>query len=180
MAIIDYKDIDLKKSINTDNKIIEFNGSTIEIVPYLSINDKYQLVMATLAKANEGGVFNPVRLEMAYRLNLIYMYTNIVFTLEDRNDEISLYDKLYVSGLMSLIIDNIDSLELSILSQYLKDTEIKINQYNSGVSGLVDKVLLAIDEMPQKLEKVLETLKDINPELFSVILNRTSNNNSVN
>lgn len=180
MAIINYKDIDFKKSINTDNKIIDFNGLEIRVIPYLPVNEKYQLVMATLAKANDNGIFNPVLKNMHFYLNIVYMYTSILFSAEDRANEEDLYDNLLRSGLLTLIIQAIDPAELDALNKYLECTEQAIVAYNSGVAGLVDKVLKALEGLPEKFDKALEILKDFNPEMFKDLINNKNNNSGLN
>ena len=43
MGLINYKDIDFNKSINKENKIINFNGSEIQIVNCLSDHNRIVL-----------------------------------------------------------------------------------------------------------------------------------------
>ena len=108
MGLINYKDIDFNKSIDKENKIINFNGSEIQILPYLSITDKYDLIMATIKKSYEEGIYNPIKLKMYFNLHLVYMYTNIIFDAEDKAKVEELYDTLSNSGLITLILENID------------------------------------------------------------------------
>lgn len=90
MGLINYKDIDFNKSINKVNKTINFNGSEIQVVNYLSAQDKYDLIMVTIQKAFEKGIYNEYKLKVYFDLHIVYMYTNIVFTAEDRADEVGL------------------------------------------------------------------------------------------
>ena len=60
MSLINYKDIDFNKSINKETIKINFNDYEIEIVPYLSINDKYNLIMTTLSRSDEIDLYNIV------------------------------------------------------------------------------------------------------------------------
>ena len=177
MSLINYNEIDFNKSINKETIKIDFNGSTVEVVPYLSIKDKYDLIMATLAKANEEGIFNPILITMHYQLNLVYMYSNLVLSAEERADEITLYDTLYRSGLLTAIVKVIPEEEVGILDDMLYQTETKISQYNAGFNGLVDKILRALEGMPAQLEKALGILKDINPDLFNQVVKNNNNTN---
>lgn len=180
MSTINFKDINCKQLINKENKIFEFNGQEIQVIPYLSVGEKYQLIMATLAKADDNGIFNPLKRNMHFKLNIVFMYTNLVFDAEDRMDEDALYDTLTQCGLIQLILDNMNDMELAELSYMLDSTETKINQYNAGVSGMVDKILHAIEGLPEKFDKALTMLKEIAPEMqnFIDIKNNNSNNNT--
>jgi hypothetical protein len=181
MGLINFKDIDFNKSINKENKIIEFNGSEIQIVNYLSIHDKYDLIMITLQKAFEEGIYNDIKLHMYFNLNIIYMYTNIIFNSEDRADEESLYDTLERSGLILAVKEQIDNNELNFLWDNLKKIEVKIKEYKGNLLHFLTD---AIANLPGKAEKALETLKQIDPELlkslaagpFSTIFNGMMSN----
>lgn len=78
MNKIAYSTLKLKTddSVNT----FEFQGKTIEVLKYLKIEDKYDLVMITLQKAEENGIYNQLKLDMFFHLHLVYMYTNLSFT----------------------------------------------------------------------------------------------------
>ena len=180
MSLINYKDIDCKKSIDKNNKIINFNGSEIQIVNYLSANDKYDLIMITLQKAFEKGIYNEYKLKVYFDLHLIYMYTNIVFTAEDRADEVGLYDTLMNSGLIKLVKEQIEDSEIEELWSLLKISENKIIDYKGNFfSFLMD----FIEELPEKAKEAIETIKQLDPELIktftSMFLLKTSNVDSV-
>ena len=136
--------------------------------------------MATLAKADDNGIFNPLKRNMHFKLNIVFMYTNLIFDVEDRMDEETLYDTLTQCGLIQLVLDNMNDMELAELSYMLDSTETKINQYNAGVSGMVDKILHAIEGLPEKFDKALTMLKEMAPELQNFIDIKTNNSNNNN
>ena len=163
MSLINYKDIDFKKSINKENKTINFNGSEIQIVNYLSIHDKYDLIMITLQKSFENGIYNDLKLNMYFDLNIIYMYTNIIFNAEDKADEEELYDILQRSGLIAAVKEQISEDELSSLWYLMGEIEYKLKDYKGSLlSFLTD----AINNLPTKTEKAIETLKQLDPTLI--------------
>ena len=163
MGLINYKDIDFNKSISKENKIINFNGSEIQIVNYLSANDKYDLIMITLQKAFEKGIYNEYKLKVYFDLHLIYMYTNIVFTAEDRADEVGLYDTLNRSGLLQMVKEQIGEEELNSLWSDMKIVEAKLYDYKGSLLTFLTE---AIENLPQKAEKAMETLNQMDPELL--------------
>lgn len=167
MSLINYKDIDFKKSINKENKIINFNGSEIRVVNYLSIHDKYDLIMTTIKKSYENEMYNPIKLDMYFNIHLIYLYTNIIFDSEDRADVTVIYDNFKNSGLLALVKEAIDPNELNDLQEKLAQTLQVCKEYNSSVTGFLSNLL---NEVMDKIGSGLDTLKDIDPNLLSNIL----------
>ena len=101
MAKVSYANLKLK--INQEVKTIDYNGTNIEIIQYLPIEDKYDLMMISLQKAKENDVYHPLKLDMYFHLYLVYMYTNISFTDKQRENELKLYDTLYSNGIIDFI-----------------------------------------------------------------------------
>lgn len=167
MGLINFKDIDFKKSIDNENKVIDFNGAQIQIVNYLPINEKYDLIMITLQKAFEGNIYNPIKVDMYFKLHLIYMYTNILFNEEDRADETGLFDLLTKSGLIDAVITAIDENELEELESVLSMVEGRLAVYNNSISGFLTNT---IDVLKEKLEKGMDMLKGFDAEKLQELL----------
>lgn len=163
MGLINFKDIDFNKSIDKELKIFEFNGSEIGVVPYLSINDKYDFVMITLQKAFEKGIYNLVKLDMYFNLHLVYMYTNIQIDNEDRVDEAALYDIMMRSGLIEKVIENIPEEEIDELSCYINEVKEEMSNYKGSLLNFLSD---AISNLPQKAEEALNMLSTIDPKLL--------------
>lgn len=174
MSLINFKEIDFDKSINKENKVINFNGSEIQIVNYLSANDKYDLVMVTLQKSLENNIYNSFKINMYFDLYIIYMYTNIVFDNEDRLDEAALYDTLKRSGLIDKVKAEIDSNELAELENYININKINMEEYLNSFGGFLTNT---IDNFNDKINESLGFLKTVdlnqiiqnNPQLLNLI-----------
>ena len=161
MALINFKDIDFNKSINKENKIIDFNGSEIQIVQYLSSQDKYDLIMVTAQKAKEKNIYNPFLIDLYFDLNVIYLYTNIVFDAEDRADEAGLYDTLKKSGLIDIVKENIGD-ELYLLKHYIEAVIYHYTTYSNTFKGSVEELL---EKLPKDLEGITNLIKNVSPEV---------------
>ena len=92
MSKVSYANLKLK--VNNEVKTFNFNGTEVEVLNYLPTEDKYDLIMISLQKANEDGIYNPLLLDVFFHLNLVYMYTNLSFTTKQKEDEFKLYDTL--------------------------------------------------------------------------------------
>ena len=172
MGLIKYKDIDLKQSINKELVTFDFNGSEIGVVPYLTINDKYDLVMITLQKSLEQGVYNRVKLSMYFDLHLVYMYTNIEFDAEDRLHEDELYDNMTRSGLIDAVKVHISSSDIIELWGYIEEMEKIIMKYRNTFGSVFSAF---VEQLPQNMEKAKEIIGEFDQEKFKGIVDLTKN-----
>lgn len=171
MGLINYKDIDFNKSINKELKTFDFNGSEIAVVPYLSINDKYDLVMITLQKSLEKGIYNHVKLDMYFDLHLIYMYTNIQIDNADREDEAALYDIFKRSGLIDKVLEQIDENEIETLYSYIYEMEEIMMKYRNTFGAVLGSF---IEMLPQNMEKAKAVIEEFDQEKVQSLLNMVS------
>jgi hypothetical protein len=167
MSLINYKEIDFNESIDKTNKVINFNGQEIEVVNYLSANDKYDLIMITLQKSLEKNIYNPFKIDMYFDLNVVYLYTNIVFDAEDRLDEAALYDTLKRSGLMDAVKAEINSDELWDIKNTIWQLSEIITKYRNTFGAVVGSF---IEQLPVNMEKAKEIISEFDPEKYQDIL----------
>ena len=166
MAKVSFTNLKLK--INKEIKEISFNDTKIEVLQYLPIEDKYDLVMITLQKAKEGNIYNPVKLEMYFNLNLVYLYSNLSFTDKQREDEAKLYDTLMSTGLLNQIIEAIPNGEYNELMEYVGTLETKLENNEKSIAA---KLADFMEELPEKMQKAAEIAENFNPEQFQEVIN---------
>ena len=171
MELINYVDINCDELIDKTNTTITFNGHEIQIVNYLSTDDKYDLIMITLQKAFEKNIYNPFKMDIYFDLNVIYLYTNIVFSTDDRIDEGALYDTLKRSGLIDAVKEKIPAEELA----YLKDCVIKLSEtiikYRNTFGAVVGGF---IEMLPDNMEKAKEIIGSFDPEKYQELITLAS------
>ena len=158
----------LKLKTDTSVKEIEFNGSKIEVLQYLPIDDKYSLVNITLQKSKDGSIYHPLKKDMYFHLNLVYLYTNLSFTDKQREDESKLYDTLQSSGLLDLILENIPEEEYKILYSFIEEYERDILNYQNTIAGIIANL---IESLPARAEEMQKIVDNFNPENFQEVLN---------
>lgn len=165
MELINFKDMGLKPI--REQETIKVNDIDITIVSYLPEDAKYDLIMIALQKAYEDGIYNPILLNRYFLLNIIYSYTGIVFTDEDRADEAELYDILYTNGIIDEVLEAIGPDELDDLTQLLNSTKEEMAKYNSSLGGFLGNT---IEMLKEKLEGGLDLLKDFDMEKMQELL----------
>lgn len=167
--------LNLKLKTDTSTEIIDWNNNSIEIKQYLPIEEKYNLVMVTLQEAKESNIYNPLKIDLFFHLNLVYMYTNINFTEKQKEDASKLYDNLMSSGLLAQIISKIPTEEYDMLYTYLENIKNDLDKYGQSFKAILDAI---INELPEKASEAMKILESFNPEDYkSVIAFAKASNN---
>lgn len=161
MSKITYSSLKLKNNI--DKKIVKFEDKEIEVYQFLSIDDKYALVNISLQEAKEGSIYNPVKLDMFFHLNLVYMYTNLSFTDKQRENQSKIYDELVTNGLMNEIISKIPESEYNTLYNYIQDLIKDTYEYKNTISGIITEL---IESLPVKAEEMQKIVDNFDPQKF--------------
>ena len=118
MAKVSYANLKLK--VNTDIKKIE--GTEIEVLQYLPIEEKYSFINIVLQQSKVDGIYNPMLLDMFFHLYLVYLYTNLSFTDKQKEDEFKIYDSLKSNGLLDKILEVIPDDEYNELYSLYQST----------------------------------------------------------
>lgn len=153
-------------TINEYNTFI-FNNKDIKVLKYLPIEDKFNLIMTAIQKSNINGVYNPIRLKVFYNLNIVYLYTDIDFDIEDRVDEAALYDNLFTTGLLDLIYENIDEEELRVLDHMFEQCLDVEEKYRNTAAAVISKL---IDDLPKNVEAAKEMVEGFDKDKYSEVV----------
>jgi len=92
---------------------------------------------------------------MYFNLYLVYLYTDIEFTDEDREDEMKLYDELESSGLLERIIDKIPENEYDTLIDYLKTMQKENISYKHSAAAMVQKLIVDLPKNAEAAAKIV-------------------------
>ena len=165
MAKVSYANLKLK----TDNSVstFKFKDQDIEVLNYLPISDKYDLIMITLQKADEEGIFNPVKLNMYFELNLVYMYTNLSFTDKQREDETKIYDNLKSNGFIDLFLETLNKDEFDDLFELINETMENYSKYRNTAAALIQSL---ITDLPKNAEVAKEIVENFDPEKYGQVV----------
>ena len=164
--MISYANMKLKP-VTTTHKF-EWNGNEIEVLDYLPIEDKYDLIMITLQKSLEDGYYNPIKIDEFFHLHLIYMYTNINFTEKQKEDEHKLYDSLKSNGLIDAFIEQMNEFDYSELFNMLDDTKRELTEYRRSTSALIQSL---ITDLPKQAEAAKQIVDNFDAEKYQNVIN---------
>lgn len=165
MSKVSYANLKLK--VDTSTNIFAFKGQNIEVLKYLPVDDKYDLIMITLQKSFEDGFYNEVKLDTYFHLYLVYMYTNLSFTDKQKEDEFKLYDTLKSNGFIDQMLDTIDEDEYKTLYEYLEKVKWETDKNRLSVSALIQKI---INDLPKNAEAAAQIVENFNPEKYQQVI----------
>ena len=157
----------MKLKMNTDVNTFDFCGQKIEVLKYLPAQDKYDLLMITLQKSLENGIYNDFKLNFYFELNLVYMYTNISFTEKQREDEFKIYNNLKSNGFFELFYQALDENEYNELFTQLNTIRKEKTKENRSVASIINKF---INDLPSNAEAAAKIVENFNPEQFKNVM----------
>ena len=166
MAKVTYASLKLKT--NTDVKIVDFNDNKIEVLQYLPVADKYDLVSIVLQEAKEDALYSPVRIDMLFHLFLVFSYTNITFTEKQKEDLPKLYDTLLSCGLLDKIIEVIPQEEYDMLMDYIDEYINQDMNYNTTAAALLKT---ALAEIPKHVGEITQIMDNFDANKFIEVIN---------
>ena len=165
MAKVSYANLKLKTK--EEIKEFDFNGSKIEVLQYLPLQDKIDLIDITCQKAREDRLYSPIKIDAYFHLHLIYLYTNLTFTEKQREDEYKLYDCLMSNGLIDNVLINMNKKEyeslLNLLNQKIED-ELK---YNTTAAAIVNQL---ITDLPRNAEAAQKIVENFDPKKYQAVV----------
>ena len=157
----------MKLKVNTEVKTFEFGGQKVEVLQYLPAQDKYDLLMITLQKALENGMYNEFKLNLYFELNLVYLYTNISFTEKQREDEFKLYDNLKSNGFFELFFQAINEDEYNELFAQLNAIKDANLANRMSVAAVINQL---IDDLPANAETAAKIVENFDPKQFKEVI----------
>lgn len=164
MAKVSY--VGLKLKVNTEVKTFNWEDKEIEVLQYLPISDKYDLIMVALQKAKEGEIYNPIKLDMYFHLNLVYLYTNLYFTDKQKEDEEKIFDALVSSGLLAKIMENMAEDEFQDLWDKMTEYMNSELKYTTTAAALIKSI---IADLPTQAQAAMDIVNNFDPDKFAAV-----------
>ena len=139
MAKVAFSKLGLK--LHDEIVTIEFNGQSIEIVQYLPVNEKLDLIAEVINKsADDNNFANPLKIDVYATIGIIEYYSNITFTEKQKENITKLYDMVISGGLYEAIVTAIPGNEINALFVALHETIEAVYKYRNSVLGLLDAI----------------------------------------
>lgn len=162
---------DLSLKVNNAVKAVSLypdDSVIIQVYQYLPIEDKNDLINLALQNSYENGVYNLIKLDMYFNLYMIYLYTDLEFTPEEKDDPAHLYDILQSNGILSLVERHMNSEEYTYLHNNLFATLDKKEKYSNTIAAVLQNF---IKDLPANAEKAQQLIAQFDPQKFQAVLN---------
>lgn len=159
---------DLKLKTNTKTNIAKLaDGTEIEVLEYLPVEDKIDLIQIALQKSMENGIYNDIKLDMYFNLYIIYMYTNIEFTPEERNDEFKLYNELESNDIILSVIGAMREEEYNSLLNYLETIRDNNTTYKMSAAALFQSF---IQDLPKNAQAAADMVDHFDKDKYQEVI----------
>jgi hypothetical protein len=165
MTKVSYANLKLK--VNSDINTFDFDGQKIEVLKYLPIDDKYSLINITLQKAQEDGIYNPMKIDMYFNLHLIYMYSNLSFTDKQKENENKIYDTLKTNGFIDAFLQAMEEDEYNELFNYMEAVIAERTRYNTTTAAIISNV---INNLPTNAQAAADIVNSFDPEKYQAVI----------
>lgn len=160
-----YSELGLTRIVDKDTFI--WNDKKISYIKYLPVEAKYDIVMITLQKAFENGIYNPIKLDMFFHLNLIYMYTDLEFTDEERENEDKLYDEMRSTGFIDEFLKVINADEYAEMQEDIENIAKLHMDYLSSAGSVIRTF---IEDLPAHAEAAQSIVDNFDKEKFQNVI----------
>ena len=161
-----YSDMNLK----IDNATIEisvFPDFNIKVLQYLPIEDKNDIIQIALQNSEENGVYNLLKMRMFFNLYIVYLYTDLEFTDEEKLDPSKIYNELISNGIMDAIYNSLKTEEIQELEAMLERTlKMKI-EYRQTLAAVLTSF---VENLPVNAGSAMDIINKFNPEDFQRVI----------
>lgn len=158
---------------NTEIKTVEWNGQNIEVKQYLPIEAKLDLISDIANKSlDENPYYNPARIKIFVRLEIILAYANINTTDKQREDIFKLYD-MFAGELGDKILESIPVEEYNFISQTTWQIIEGIYRYKNSAMGIMENLTADYSALDLDATEIQKKIGDPNNlELLRSILTK--------
>lgn len=172
---MEFKDLNLNKSflneyntpyIYKDSQGVEHQITVRKTIP---VSEKNDIIEITLQKSEMDGIYKELLLDIFFHLNIIYSYTNIDIPVEERVDEMGLYDLLEGNGIINGVVSSMEQTnEYSQLRRMFID-QLNRNTKAKGTAAAVLRTL--VSDLPASAQAAKNIVDGFNPDDYKQVVN---------
>ena len=159
-----YKDLNLK--VKDQVETISIQGQDINVFQYLPVRDKNDLVQIALQNSRENGVINEIKLEIYFNIYIVYFYTDLIFSDEEKADPGQLYDELQSNGILTRILGAMNQDEYNNLVDYLEKMRTAQDAYENSAAGVIK---MFSQDLPKNAAEAAELLKNVDLDKYEQV-----------
>ena len=150
----------LKLKVPKEYRNFTFLDRTIQVISYLPVNEKRDIIETAYQKAANGLNFNPILFSVYFLLNIIYSYTNLTFTDNQRENELELFDMIVTSGLLDEVIGRISDSEKAFFTSHTNNYILTKISTDYSAAGVVNNGINAVNTISAIISDKLSNVSD--------------------
>ena len=144
-----------------DPIVITIDDQNIEVIQYLPVQDKMEMLEHILSHAiDDTGFFNPTRLEVFFTLFMIKTYTNISITEKMIEEAPKTYDLLEMNGVIEKIVSTIPTEEYASILSATEETAQHVSQHLTSFASMLTNILEDYKSAQMDVDTMAQTLSD--------------------
>ena len=140
------------KTVKIGDKI-QFN-----VKQYLPAEDKNALLEIAMQTADQGTILNTFALDAIFHTYLVFKYTDIEFSNEEKEDIFALYDLLEENGIIEATISAIPKEEYDSLKDYLLEMVDSYLTYRNSARALVEQISMFAPQAAESLSQISQNV----------------------
>lgn len=144
-----------KKLPKMEDKEIVINGDKVLVKQYLPLKDKMSILEMVIQTADAGTILNTLVLDAIFETYLVFKYTDIEFTDEEKENLLDTYDALELNGIIEQVVTAIPKTEYKILRDNLEQMIIDYKDYRNSAKGCVDAISIFAPEAATKFNEAI-------------------------
>lgn len=150
----------LKLQLTTQAAPVQIGEQTIAVRTYLPIQEKLKLIGNVVNQAHEpnSNYNNPVKTDVYMALEMVFAYTDLVFTDKQKEDIPKLYDLLKANGILDVIFNAIPEAERYDIERGVYRTIESVYAYQNSAMGILENIKMNQDMLQFDIEQLKEEL----------------------
>lgn len=159
MAKISFTKLGLKK--NEEIKSIKINEQIVEVKQFLPFQDKINMYAEILNNCQDDNNFlNEAKFNLWLDLEIIFNYTNISFTENQKINYVKTYDLLKGNGVIAAVTGAMSETELSDIKYEAYSIAKNVYDYRNSAYGILDAMKTDYTDLDFDAQKIQNEIAD--------------------
>ena len=162
MAKITYTKLGLSKLIPKDKEEFEFNGQKIEVIKYLPVDDKVDLIQRIVnnALSTEEKFINPCKVNVYLYVEMVLAYSNITLSDTQKKDLNKIYDGFCGSGFMWAFRAHMSDREWGYIENSVWEILDNLIKYRNSAVGILETISTDYNDLNLDATQIQQALAD--------------------
>lgn len=161
---------ELNLTYNDTPKTITINDIQVKVKQYIPVEDKIDLIQTALQKSEENGIYNDIKLDIHFHLNIVYLYTDIEFEQDDYEDEMLIYNRLAINNVFDKVIASMNENEYNSLYNFLQIAKKDNLEYKNSAAAVLRRM---VQDLPKNAEAAKEIVDSFDRTQYQDLLDFT-------